>query len=138
MTASIKSTTAAPEGYLVEEFVKSKKLAESRGLEVVHSTEDALLLDLDTGAQQDQFMVMLGRAKNIEGLKGLFEKERWVSKSGRGIHVVVQLPHSFSVTERLLLQACLGSDPMRELLGMFLERHGEANPIMLFKPKVKS
>jgi hypothetical protein len=132
------TTTAAPKSYLIEEFSKSQKLAQSRDLEVIHSTADTLLIDLDTGTQQDQFRVMLGRAQNIEGLKGIFEKERWVSKSGHGVHVVVQLPHHFSVAERLLLQACLGSDPMRELLGMFLERHGEANPIMLFKPKVKS
>ena len=140
MISEIAVTTKTAEGdsYLIESFEGSQIIAKKQGMEIVHSTKERLLLDLDTGAQQDQYRNMLRRLKNIKGLKGLSEKERWASKSGTGVHVVLELPRPFSVTERLLLQCCLGSDPMREALGLFLLLSGEENPIMLFKPAAES
>lgn len=49
----------------------------------------------------------------------LREIEQWPSKSGKGIHVVLEsstIP--LSIEERLLLQCILGSDRLRELYSM--------------------
>ena len=69
MISEIAVTTKTAEGdsYLIESFEGSQIIAKKQGMEIVHSTKERLLLDLDTGAQQDQYRNMLRRLKNIEG-----------------------------------------------------------------------
>lgn len=131
---SIGECEEKEKSYLEESFEDAIREAGVNGCEVIKSTETTLLLDFDNGAQQDQFTNMFRRLKDTYGLK---EVERWASKSGRGVHVAVSMKEPLNVTERLLLQCALGSDPMREALGLKLVKSGVENPIMLFKPKVK-
>jgi hypothetical protein len=118
--------------YLLEDFKAASDEAVAAGMTVVRSTPTTLLLDLDTSQQRDQYKVMFKRFNHL--VKGANESDRWASKSGDGIHVVVTLPEPRPIEDRLLFQAVLGSDPVREMLGLALLRAGEANPIMLFKP----
>ena len=63
----------------------------------------------------------------------LKELDRWKSKSGVGIHVVLQCkPLSF--VKRVAIQAALGSDPIRECLAISMEIDGLIEPSVLFKP----
>lgn len=121
--------------YLLDAFDMAATDAEAQGREVIRSTDTTLLLDFDNGSQQEQYGRMLERLQRA--LPGVQETVRWTSKSGRGVHVMLSLPKPLTVTERLLLQAVLGSDPTREMLGLMLLHSGVENPIMLFKPKGK-
>lgn len=111
-------------------IVNAIAVAEMAGMEVVRSTETTLLLDLDTGAAQDQYRRMF---KSIGSVYGLNPLRQWQSKSGVGLHVVLTCsPMSFQ--ERVALQACLGSDPVREALAIAMAADGHENPSVLFKP----
>jgi len=101
--------------------------------EVIRSTPRTILLDLDDGAAMDRYRHVLQRIKDLFG--GLAEESRWKSKSGIGTHVVVKAGMDLTVEQRLLLQCALGSDPIRESLGLNLLLNGVSNPIALFKPK---
>ena len=118
--------------YLNESFDTAQEDA-SAWAEIIRSTDTTLLLDLDTGTQQDQYRYTLPHVSRA--YKGLKESARWASKSGKGLHIVLSLAEPMTVPERLLLQCSLGSDPKREMLGLRLFRAGVENPIMLFKPK---
>lgn len=105
--------------------------AEAGGFTVVRSTDRTLLLDLDDGAALETYREMLPKLAQLYGLK---EAERWHSKSGVGVHVVVAC-EVMSFQERVALQACLGSDRMREALAIAMAADGEENPSVLFKPR---
>ena len=108
--------------------------AEKEGFEIVRATNTTLLLDLDDGQSQDTYKRV---RRTIEGLFGLKEQDRWPSKSGEGIHVVLSCKPMVAA-HRIALQACLGSDKVREslVIGMLLD--GVENPTVLFKPGKKS
>jgi hypothetical protein len=117
--------------YLTEAFDEIEVTAKNLSCSVVYSTPTSLLLDLDTGAQRDQFERMLPKLNRTFPAK---ERERWASKSKKGLHVVVDLETPLAVPERIALQCSLGSDPMREMLGIALHQSGIENPIVLFRP----
>lgn len=111
-------------------FDQEMEQAKKEGFEVIQSTADYLLLDLDTPEQFAQFEKMLPEVKkhfpcNIS--------DRWYSKSGNR-HVVVQLEAPLSFYQRLVLQAVLGSDPTREMLSLVRIKNGISEPSCLFKP----
>ena len=108
--------------------------ATADGFIVIRSTECVLLLDIDNGAAMDAYDALKMLAESLFGVE---ESERWRSKSGKGWHVVLKSPRPLSMTERLLLQCALGSDPKREMLGLHLHRMGVENCSVLFKPGVK-
>lgn len=111
----------------IDESIKS---AREKGFEVVQSTETTLLLDLDDGSSLDRYRKMLPRIANLYGLK---ESARWSSQSGVGMHVVVTC-NAMAFPQRVALQACLGSDPVREALAIAMHADGKENPSVLFKP----
>lgn len=112
------------------DFEQACELAEQEGFEVIRSSPTTLLLDLDDGMHK--YNEMRGMAKS---LYGFVETARWWSKSGDGRHVVLTSTMELTMPERLLLQAALGSDPKREMLGLRLHREGVENCSVLFKPK---
>ena len=108
--------------------------AEHQGLDVFWSDDSHLLIDLDspdTIAFDNQFDMLLDTHPYPE----LFgDPQVFHSKSGN-IHIVIKLNGTLSLTERLALQAFLGSDIKRELLSYVGMLHGQANPSVLFRPK---
>jgi hypothetical protein len=104
--------------------------AEKSGFEIVRSTETTLLLDLDDGASKDIYERVF---RTIAPLFALQEIERWASKSGKGLHVVLSCK-PMEAAQRIALQACLGSDKVRESLAIGMLIDGIKNPIVLFKP----
>lgn len=113
-------------------ILEAAEKAIERGFSVVWSTPTTLLLDLDNGGALD---IYCGQMKRIGALFSLRESDRWSSKSGVGIHVVVACKE-LSPLERIALQACLGSDPLREALAVRMLADGIANVTCLFRPKL--
>lgn len=111
---------------------ESAERAIAQGFTVVQSTEQTLLIDLDFATDLPKFERTLAWMQNYLPLR---ETDRWRSKSGRGWHIVVESTEEMSPVERLLLQACLGSDLRREFYGLLHARQGYMNPSMLFRPQ---
>lgn len=108
--------------------------AVSEGMEVVISDRRTLLLDLDDEAAKARYRQFLPR---FEELFPIEKKEAWKSKSGAGMHVKLTLYQDAPVEARLAMQAALGSDPMREMLGLKRVWNGIEEPSLLFKPARK-
>ena len=105
---------------------------EREGFETFKTGPRVLLLDLDDA---EALSIYEARREFVKSLFPFAEKARWTSKSGVGTHVVLELQHpGLAPTERLLLQAVLGSDYKRETLGL-RRLQGEIHPFsFLLKP----
>jgi hypothetical protein len=103
------------------------------GFTVEYAEGNELLLDLD---DEDAIARFESVRKRLANKVPLIELERWVSKSGDGIHVrlATLATESLSELERVALQACLGSDPLRECLTINDIRRGVKRPSRLFRP----
>ena len=104
--------------------------AVSDGFEVVPSDDRTLLLDLDDKSAEAEYERML---PIVQQHLPLVETGRWNSKSG-GLHVKLNIGEALPAADRLLLQACLGSDGTREFLSLLRVHQGYQNPSLLFKP----
>ena len=105
--------------------------AEAVGMAVVYGAPKVLLLDIDSldGLARYQFVwPFLKRHFDAE------ETDRWKSKGKKGWHIQVQLGKPIPVAWRIALQACLGSDPFREIASIKCLKNGMAEPSMLFRP----
>lgn len=105
--------------------------AESLGLKVIVPPCNSLALDLDT---DDQFAVY---QRNFEVFKRhsedlVAEVFETASKSNHR-HIYIKLKRALPMHQRLALQAALGSDPMKELLGNLRTELGEGTPIAMFE-----
>jgi hypothetical protein len=113
------------------------KQAKSKGFTVVHGNSQTLLIDLDLS--KDPSCEKTFR-ENFSLLQDFIQAElglEWRSQHGN-LHRTVRLGRPFSLVERLLLQACLGSDLKKELLGLIKTYEGEDSHNLLFKPKHRS
>lgn len=106
------------------------ELAKEDGFEVVQSNDRTLLLDLDSAWAREQFDRVLPIVNEHIGVDHV---EEWSSKSGN-THVKVVLIQSLPIDMRVLLQAALGSDGVREALALVQHRNGCEEPSVLFKP----
>lgn len=136
MTETTEETpqcAVAPEktGYLID-FQDAVTRAEADGYTVIRGTPRTLLLDLDTPDHILQYEQTLGMLKSFVDVTAL---EEWASKSGTGKHVHISVDREMTATERILLQACLGSDPLHEILSLVTGIwQDNAEPTVLFKP----
>ena len=105
--------------------------AEKDGMSVIRSTQTTLLLDLDDKVAVQTLEIM---APKLSALFSLVEQERWPSKSGIGVHVVLSCCE-MKFPERVALQAALGSDRLREALAIAMFLDGKMEPSVLFKPR---
>jgi hypothetical protein len=101
--------------------------------EVVMADSYTLTIDLDTKEAIEKFDERLETLQKYLSCRKLDE---WPSKR-KGKHVRVALDEQMDVQSRAVMQAFLGSDPTREMLGYFDTRSGQ-EPFCLFKPIVWS
>lgn len=112
---------------------KAFEFAEENGLVVDVRPLDELQIDLDTPeaiAKHEQLWQIA-----VERM-GWTPKQRFItpSRSGDGVHVRVELRgHPMEQREAFMLQAMLGSDPVRELLSFVQHQEGDPNAILLFE-----
>lgn len=100
---------------------------------LIQSTPTQLLLDLDTLASTKQFFNYFPKAAEIfENFKQVLQ---WRSRNGND-HVLIPLQEEMPFRDRLVLQATLGSDPMKEMLSLnSFQSRGIQESCFLFKPK---
>lgn len=111
-----------------------EELAAERGCEVVFSDERTLQMDIDNEGDYDLCLSQILRMTD-EGLLEHGSREEWRSRSGNR-HVQVKLVEPAPEETRILLQALLGSDRVRELLNLRRHRAGLTGKICLFRPLV--
>ena len=100
--------------------------------ELVLGGDSTITLDLDTA---DSLTVYESQIAILnKAMPEIKETTRWKSKGGVGWHVVIALDKPLTYQERAGMQAMLGSDLKRELLG-FLNGRKEQEPFCLFKPR---
>ncbi len=104
------------------------KAAAEKGLVVRVPNDNELFLDIDSRADFEHFQKTIASLPNVTG---------WVrspSKSGYPkCHVVVTLNKIVSSEERILLQACLGSDRLHEMLCYLAKCQGNPTPSVFFE-----
>lgn len=97
--------------------------------------EMTLFIDVDSKDQLKVFWENLPLADKLFDIDKRRHKIRITdSKSGGDHkHIRIALPRLFSPTERILLQACLGSDLKRELISLKRVQNGEQNVVVFFE-----
>jgi len=106
-------------------------VALSEGLTVRLPEANELLIDIDN---EHSFMLYQKQMDILEKYVGTNGSKVTESRHGLpGRHIVVALEHDITETERLLLQACLGSDRVRELLGYVQMKNGDAHPTLFLE-----
>jgi hypothetical protein len=107
--------------------------ADNEDCEVLVATDRTLQLDLDSDSAYELFQSQLSRLNHVIDYG---EIEELSSKNGNR-HVIIHLNKKLAVRDRILLQACLGSDPVREILSYRRVLQGDDNPVLLLRPKPK-
>jgi hypothetical protein len=131
---AITKTDLAPNKDYAKQLGDQKEAiasAEKEGLTAVYPGENELQIDIDNEQSYLFFM------KQYETLGWLLETQNFEehpSKSGLPRrHITVRLRKSVTPVERICLQACLGSDRVRELLGYVRRKRGESRPTLFFE-----
>jgi hypothetical protein len=105
--------------------------AKERGCVVVKPKANELFVDIDDDFMLEHFN------RNIEVLRRSHKirVRRTPSPSGEPahFHIVVTLDRDVQPMERILLQSCLGSDPMREILSWQRLQCGDECPTLFFE-----
>lgn len=111
---------------------KALDKARAFGFQVVEGMCNQLLLDLDEGQYirapiWDKLVAVYGQPVT---------QERWVSKSGKGEHVLLTFENTvaFTEAEACAWECALGSDPLRAVLCLVRVRNGIKKARVLFKP----
>ncbi len=110
---------------------------------VIEAADDVTLqLDIDSGEAAERCKKGLVLLKSLdaalpEDAKILDLGKTPVTRTSKNgnVHVTIKLRRPLDPVERIALQACLGSDPDRELLSLFGAWNGKQQPIVLFRPK---
>lgn len=116
----------------VETHEECLQSAKKKGLGVRYPAPNELFVDLDTQAAIDTFeraAAILARSE--KGMR--WERHPSPSREPGHAHVVVTLQRKVGAKERILLQACLGSDPLRELLSLQRFEAGNPHPTLFFE-----
>lgn len=115
---------------------KAFEKARDLGLDVVLPDDYTLQLDLDVPyngnsehAYGPDFVTKLNAVYINFGVE---ESKFTISKSGR-THCFIRLCERITPTERIALQAALGSDGLREILSLKRVQRGDLTPTLLFE-----
>lgn len=106
----------------------------AEGFEIVRNTNNLLTFDLDGEEALEVFKSRVGFLER----KG-FEPVITITKSkSSNYHAVVTICSSMTIPESIAIaiQACLGSDWKREMLGVLRQLNGQKDQVsLLFRPK---
>ena len=118
--------------YLLESEHAIAKAAE-KNLAVVFPRENELFLDFDSKEHVAAFFEQFNR---LTGFVPILKLTMTPSETPDHYHAVLKLTISVTDTERILLQACLGSDRTRELLSFARVLKKDPHPtLFLEKPE---
>jgi len=109
-----------------------KKVADENLL-IIYPEDDVLQIDIDN---EHSYLLFTNQ---VMILSKFMQVQKWdVTPSKSGLpkrHITVSLGRAVSSLERLALQAMLGSDRIRELLGFVRLQQGELHPTLFFERK---
>ena len=108
--------------------------AEKEGLEVVYPGPKQLQIDVD---RPDQFKTFLEHLAILTKYLDVKEMKCTESKTPGHRHITLTCGRFISVPERICLQALLGSDLKREVLGFIMMKNGEPKPTLFLEKKEK-
>ena len=109
--------------------------AQMEGLEVVLPEDNQLQIDLDN---EHSYRLLQNQLGIVQKFLGDYGYEEHLSKSGEPTkrHVTLTFEDlKFTTLERLALQAMLGSDRIRELLGYVQLKNNDPNPVLFLEKK---
>ncbi len=103
------------------------------GLDVVYPKDNELQLDIDNDESFAQFEKL---RDVVNHYWNILDVEIHPSKSGLPKrHVTITTNTTLNVLDRILIQACLGSDRTRELLNYLQVLNGDAHPVLFLELK---
>lgn len=118
---------------ITETIAAARDHARENNLDVIEGGENVLLLDFDTISAA---MVYDSMRKKLDELFHIVEEQWWQSKSkSQHHHGRVYLKEKLTATERVALQAALGSDGWREMFAVRRLKLGVEEPSLLFRPQ---
>ena len=109
-------------------------LAEETDCDILVATPTTLLLDIDSHADLSFFRKQYERLKDHFPFKGYVTLK---SRSGNW-HVIVTLRCEMALRERIMLQAVMGSDRVRDALSLVRDLLGDEKPVLLLRPRSQS
>lgn len=104
---------------------------EARVPVVLMPEPNELFIDIDTPRALNVFRAQLEIFRRRE--KKCLVMKKPSRRKKRGFHILVRLEHDVTPTDRLMLQAMLGSDLRRELLGLQRLDDGMPEPTCFFE-----
>ncbi len=112
----------------------ARKMAE--GFEIVLPKENELQIDIDSEEDYLRFQKMFFTVVN-KNISGITIKRNCPSQSGfPKRHITLSLPIDINFLERIALQACLGSDNVREFLSLIRYWTGDKYPSLFVEKKL--
>jgi hypothetical protein len=105
--------------------------AEAMDCEVFYPDEVTLTLDIDT---DKDFRFFIDQFFRLRAVFGLIEYQVLKSRHGNR-HVLVTMKEPRSMSDRLLLQAVLGSDRIREALSLLRLQREDPHSSILLRPR---
>jgi hypothetical protein len=109
--------------------------ADVEGYDIVFPADNELQIDIDS---DEEFQVYERLINVVRDHIGVLDEHIAPSRSGLPKrHITVTLNATVSVIERIALQACLGSDRMREILGYVQYLIKDPHPTLFLENKQK-
>ena len=109
--------------------------AANDGLTVVYPADNEVLIDIDNTHSFQLYLKQMDIAKKYLGAIG--EKITPSRSGGEKKHITVIFNHTITELERITLQACLGSDRVREILGFVQFKNNDPHPTLFLEKKVE-
>lgn len=109
-----------------------KKYAKENDLRIVVPTARELFIDIDS---EEDYKIFSKQFYLLTQFGLVYKDYRLTTSKSGNKHVVVTLLNPITPTERILLQAVLGSDRTRELLSYIRIRKGDPTPTIFFEKK---
>lgn len=129
---SFKDETEEQESAYVPSSDGAIKKAEEENLKVIFPEENELLLDFDNSVAYDHFENVIHILEEYWGVVSRKESPSLSGKPGH-VHVIVRLNTQLTSLERIAIQAALGSDGKRELLGIVRVHHDDPHPTLFLE-----
>lgn len=107
---------------------------EAEGFVVRYPDTDELYIDIDDEQQYAAFLKSWAIfERDMAGVQMLGKPTYTETPSRSGLpsrHIIVALPFEVTDEERIMWQAALGSDPVRELLSALRHQRGDVHPTL--------
>jgi hypothetical protein len=116
----------------------TEQRARDRGASIEIAPPDVLQIDIDGPEAYDRFSEQLEIYQNCETLPALGKIVERASRTEGHKHITIELPTEYTIEQRIMLQALLGSDLKRELLSLASHHNGHENPIVFYRPQEES